>query len=42
MEESPLGMECKTFRSWCLGWKGLPGVEWESVVVAVHELVEWF
>ena len=42
MEKSPLGMEFKTFRSWCFGGEDLPGVEWERLVVAVRELVEWF
>ena len=42
MEVGPLGTEFEAFRSWSLGWKGLPGVEGERLVVVVRELLEWF
>ena len=42
MEDGPRGTKFETFRSWSFGWKGLPGVEWERLVVAVREFVELF
>ena len=42
MDKSPLGMESKTFLGWRFSRKDLSGAEWERLVVAARELVQWF